>query len=119
MQTLLKRALKIAHAAQQQSAVARKAADTEPVALFVEILNNYIYYFEQELPNITPSVLQVSMHLHAPLIDSDHISFLIEHIIKSLPLSMPSPCQCANSYVMLFPDAEHTSALAASSIVHL
>ena len=57
--TCLKRALKIAHAAQQQSAVARKTADTEPVSLFVEILNHYIYYFDQRLPNITPSMLQV------------------------------------------------------------
>lgn len=56
----LKRALKIAHAAQQQTAVARRANDTEPVSLFVEILNHYIFYFEAGLPTITASVLQVS-----------------------------------------------------------
>lgn len=66
LQVCLKRALKIAHAAQQQSAVARRAADTEPVSLLVEILNHYIYYFEQGLPNITPSVLQVSCRLLSP-----------------------------------------------------
>ncbi|KAK9803789.1 hypothetical protein WJX73_008689 [Symbiochloris irregularis] len=54
----LKRALKIAHAAQQQTAVARRANDTEPVSLFVEILNHYIFYFEAGLPTITASVLQ-------------------------------------------------------------
>ena len=59
--TCLKRALKIAHAAQQQLAVAMKTKDTTPVLLFVEILNNYIYYFEQGLPTITPSVLQVRL----------------------------------------------------------
>eukprot|EP00891_Asterochloris_glomerata_P001826 jgi/Astpho2/1826/e_gw1.00038.20.1_t len=56
--TCLKRALKIANAAQQQLAVALKAADTGPVLLFVEILNQYLYYFEERLPSITTSVLQ-------------------------------------------------------------
>ncbi len=56
----LKRALKIANAAQQQLAVALKASDTSPAFLYVEILNLYLYYFEQGLPNITASVVQVS-----------------------------------------------------------
>lgn len=56
----LKRALKIANAAQQQLAVALKTADTAPAFLYVEILNQYLYYFEQGLPNITPTVVQVS-----------------------------------------------------------
>lgn len=56
----LKRALKIANAAQQQLAVALKASDTSPAFLYVEILNQYLYYFEQGLPNITPAVMQVS-----------------------------------------------------------
>ena len=56
----LKRALKIANAARQQLAVALKASDTAPAFLYVEILNHYLYYFEQGLPNITSSVLQVS-----------------------------------------------------------
>jgi Vacuolar protein sorting-associated protein 35 len=55
----LKRALKIAHAAQQQLAAARKTSDTQPVALFVEILNHYVYYYKQGLPSITSSVMQV------------------------------------------------------------
>ena len=55
----LKRALKIANAAQQQLAVALKASDTGPAFLYVEILNQYLYYFERGLPNITSSVLQV------------------------------------------------------------
>ena len=56
----LKRALKIANAAQQQLAVALKSADTAPAFLYVEILNQYLYYFDQGLPNITSSVMQVS-----------------------------------------------------------
>lgn len=56
----LKRALKIANAAQQQLAVALKAADTAPAFLYVDILNQYLYYFDQGLPNITSSVMQVS-----------------------------------------------------------
>lgn len=56
----LKRALKIANAAQQQLAVALKSSDTGPAFLYVEILNQYLYYFDQGLPNITPSVIQVS-----------------------------------------------------------
>ncbi len=57
----LKRALKIANAAQQQLAVALKASDTAPAFLYVEILNQYLYYFEQGLPNITSSVIQVRL----------------------------------------------------------
>ncbi len=57
----LKRALKIANAAQQQLAVALKASDTSPAFLYVEILNQYLYYFEQGLPTITASVIQVSV----------------------------------------------------------
>lgn len=60
----LKRALKIAHAAQQQLTAALKTSDTQPVALFVEILNHYVYYYKQGLPSITSSVLQVS---HSPI----------------------------------------------------
>lgn len=56
----LKRALKIANAAQQQLAVALKSSDTGPAFLYVEILNQYLYYFDQGLPNITSSVIQVS-----------------------------------------------------------
>ena len=55
----LKRALKIAHAAAQQAAVAARGGGSTPAALYAEILNHYIYYFEQGLPQITPHVLQV------------------------------------------------------------
>ena len=57
--SFLKLELKIANAAQQQLAVALKASDTGPAFLYVEILNQYLYYFERGLPNITSSVLQV------------------------------------------------------------
>lgn len=56
----LKRALKIANAAQQQLAVALKSSDTGPAFLYVDILNQYLYYFDQGLPNITTQVMQVS-----------------------------------------------------------
>lgn len=56
----LKRALKIANSAQQQLAVVLKGDHTTPVTLFVEILNHYLFYFEQGNPSITTSVLQVS-----------------------------------------------------------
>ena len=55
----LKRALKIAHAAQQQLAIALRSSDTTPASLFVEILNHYLYYFDQGLTLISSSVLQV------------------------------------------------------------
>ena len=58
----LKRALKIANAAQQQLAVALKPpADggAAPALLFVEILNHYLYYFDQGCDQVTPAVLQV------------------------------------------------------------
>ncbi|KAA6425083.1 MAG: vacuolar sorting-associated 35B-like [Trebouxia sp. A1-2] len=67
----LKRALKIANAAQQQLAVALKASDTSPAFLYVEILNQYLYYFEQGLPNITASVIQSLLELVANEISSD------------------------------------------------
>ena len=43
-----------------------QARDTLPVQLFVEILNHYLYYYEQGLPNITTSVLQVQRCLYLP-----------------------------------------------------
>ena len=57
--SFLKSALKIANAAQQQLAVALKASDPAPGFLYVEILNQYLYYFDQRLPNIMSAVLQV------------------------------------------------------------
>ena len=63
----LKRALKTAHAAQQQLAAALRGADTAPASLFVEILNHYLFYFDQGMPGITPSVLQA----RAPYVTRD------------------------------------------------
>lgn len=60
----LKRALKVANAAQQQSSINR-APSTEPVALFVEILNHYLYFFDQGLSTITPSIIQNLLELVA------------------------------------------------------
>ncbi|KAI7841140.1 hypothetical protein COHA_005110 [Chlorella ohadii] len=65
----LKRALKIANAAQQQLAVAAKrpAADAGlgPGGLFVEILNHYLYFFDQGCQQITAAVLQSLLELVA------------------------------------------------------
>ncbi|KAK9832171.1 hypothetical protein WJX74_001409 [Apatococcus lobatus] len=61
----LKRALKIANSAQQQLAVVLKGDHTTPVMLFVEILNHYLFYFEQGNPSITTSVLQSLLELVA------------------------------------------------------
>ena len=55
----LKRALKMAHTSQQQLTLARKSRDTTPVLLFIEILNKYLYFFEQEVPSITNDDIQV------------------------------------------------------------
>ena len=63
----LKRALKIAHAAQQQLAIALRQSDTMPAALFVEILNHYLYFFDQGLALITSTVLQVRVMTQQPL----------------------------------------------------
>ena len=55
----LKRGLKIADAAQNQLNMSRKTQDTTPMLLYVEVLNKYLYYFDQELPKIGPDELQV------------------------------------------------------------
>lgn len=52
----LKRALRIANAAQQMANATRGSSG--PVILFVEILNKYIYYFEKGNPQITSSAIQ-------------------------------------------------------------
>lgn len=59
----LKRALKIANAAQQQLAVAARAGDAGPAFLFVEILNHYLYYFDHGCELVTTAVLQVGAAL--------------------------------------------------------
>ncbi|KAL6316548.1 hypothetical protein AAG906_018251 [Vitis piasezkii] len=52
----LKRALRIANAAQQMATVARGSSG--PVILFVEILNKYIYFFEKGNSQVTSSAIQ-------------------------------------------------------------
>ncbi|XP_042420145.1 vacuolar protein sorting-associated protein 35B-like [Zingiber officinale] len=52
----LKRALRIANAAQQMANATRGSGD--PVMLFIEILNKYLYFFEKGNPQITSSILQ-------------------------------------------------------------
>ncbi|XP_021283681.1 vacuolar protein sorting-associated protein 35B isoform X2 [Herrania umbratica] len=52
----LKRALRIANAAQQMANVARGSSG--PVTLFVEILNKYLYFFEKGNQQITGAAIQ-------------------------------------------------------------
>ncbi|KAH9759178.1 vacuolar protein sorting-associated protein 35B [Citrus sinensis] len=57
----LKRALRIANAAQQMANVARGSSG--PVVLFVEILNKYLYFFEKGNTQITASAIQSLIEL--------------------------------------------------------
>ncbi|XP_042387089.1 vacuolar protein sorting-associated protein 35B-like [Zingiber officinale] len=52
----LKRALRIANATQQMVHATR--GNNEHVALFVEILNKYLYFFDKGIPQITNSIIQ-------------------------------------------------------------
>lgn len=56
----LKRALKIAHAAQQQLAIVERKGDaaSAPGHLFVEILNSYLYFYDHGVDSITKEVVQ-------------------------------------------------------------
>ncbi|XP_024532264.1 vacuolar protein sorting-associated protein 35B isoform X1 [Selaginella moellendorffii] len=57
----LKRALRIANAAQQVSSASRGSSG--PVTLFVEILNKYLYYFEKGVPAVASSLVQGLLEL--------------------------------------------------------
>ncbi|XP_057424429.1 vacuolar protein sorting-associated protein 35B-like [Lotus japonicus] len=70
----LKRALRIANAAQQMANVARGSSG--PVTLFVEILNKYIYYFEKGNPQITSANIQGLIELITSEMQSDTASAL-------------------------------------------
>ncbi|CAL5205793.1 unnamed protein product [Lathyrus oleraceus] len=70
----LKRALRIANAAQQMASVARGSSG--PVTLFVEILNKYIYYFEKGNPQITSATIQGLIELIKTEMQSDSASVL-------------------------------------------
>ncbi|XP_056169806.1 vacuolar protein sorting-associated protein 35A [Syzygium oleosum] len=65
----LKRALRIANAAQQMSNATR--GSTGSVMLFVEILNKYIYFFEKGNPQITVASIQSLMELITTEMQSD------------------------------------------------
>ncbi|KAF4364661.1 hypothetical protein CsatB_004982 [Cannabis sativa] len=65
----LKRALRIANAAQQMSSATR--GSTGSVALFVEILNKYLYFFEKGNPHITVASIQSLMELITTELQSD------------------------------------------------
>ncbi|KAG7966824.1 hypothetical protein I3843_08G067600 [Carya illinoinensis] len=57
----LKRALRIANAAQQMINITRGSSG--PVTLFVEILNKYLYFFEKGNPQVTSAAIQALIEL--------------------------------------------------------
>ncbi|KAF5753058.1 hypothetical protein HS088_TW01G00976 [Tripterygium wilfordii] len=65
----LKRALRIANAAQQMSNATR--GSTGSVTLFVEILNKYLYFFEKGNPQITVAAIQSLIELIKTEMQSD------------------------------------------------
>ncbi|XVF15950.1 hypothetical protein REPUB_Repub09cG0200000 [Reevesia pubescens] len=65
----LKRALRIANAAQQMSNAAR--GSTGSVTLFVEILNKYLYFFEKGNPQINVAAIQSLIELITTEMQSD------------------------------------------------
>ncbi|GLT44542.1 hypothetical protein SLA2020_184300 [Shorea laevis] len=65
----LKRALRIANAAQQMANAAR--GSTGSVTLFVEILNKYLYFFEKVNPQITVDAVQSLIELITTEMQSD------------------------------------------------
>ncbi|KAL0916715.1 hypothetical protein M5K25_014247 [Dendrobium thyrsiflorum] len=66
----LKRAIRIANAAQQMANVTRGSSG--PVTLFVEILNKYLYFFEKGNPQITSSAIQGLIELIVNEMQSDN-----------------------------------------------
>lgn len=71
----LRRALKLASAAQQQLAVSTRGSAggdaAGPAYLYVDILNSYLYYFDRGLDPITPAVLQSLLELVAGEVGSE------------------------------------------------
>ncbi|XP_034919573.1 vacuolar protein sorting-associated protein 35B isoform X2 [Populus alba] len=65
----LKRALRIANAAQQIANATRGCSG--PVSLFVEILNKYLYFFEKGSPQITSAAIQGLIELITNEMQSD------------------------------------------------
>uniref|UniRef100_A0A2N9FFF9 Vacuolar protein sorting-associated protein 35 n=1 Tax=Fagus sylvatica TaxID=28930 RepID=A0A2N9FFF9_FAGSY len=68
----LKRALRIANAAQQMANVTR--GNSGPVTLFVEILNKYLYFFEKGNPQITSAAIQSLIELITTEMQSESIA---------------------------------------------
>ncbi|CAL1355542.1 unnamed protein product [Linum trigynum] len=68
----LKRALRIANAAQQMANAARGSSG--PVTLFVEILNKYLYFFEKGNPQITSNMIQDLVELITEEMQSDSVT---------------------------------------------
>lgn len=68
----LKRALRIANAAQQMASVTKGSGG--PVTLFVEILNKYLYYFEHGNQHITTEVIQGLIELIMTEMQSENSS---------------------------------------------
>eukprot|EP00268_Persea_americana_P018225 TRINITY_DN1902_c0_g1_i3.p1 TRINITY_DN1902_c0_g1~~TRINITY_DN1902_c0_g1_i3.p1 ORF type:complete len:790 (+),score=145.59 TRINITY_DN1902_c0_g1_i3:289-2658(+) len=66
----LKRALRIANAAQQMANVTRGSSG--PVTLFVEILNKYLYFFEKGNPQITSKAIKDLVELIMTEMQSDN-----------------------------------------------
>ncbi|KAK8967762.1 Vacuolar protein sorting-associated protein 35B [Platanthera guangdongensis] len=66
----LKRALRIANAAQQMVNVTRGSSG--PATLYVEILNKYLYYFEKGNPQITSSAIEGLIELIMTEMQSDN-----------------------------------------------
>ncbi|KAJ6938344.1 vacuolar protein sorting-associated protein 35B-like isoform X2, partial [Populus alba x Populus x berolinensis] len=65
----LKRALRIANAAQQIANATRGCSG--PVTLFIEILNKYLYFFEKGSPQITSAAIQGLIELITNEMQSD------------------------------------------------
>lgn len=70
----LKRALKFAHAAQQQLAVAdrRQESASVPGQLFVEILNAYLYFFDRGVAEVTAEAVQGLLELSATELNGEN-----------------------------------------------
>ncbi|KAJ7534142.1 hypothetical protein O6H91_13G081500 [Diphasiastrum complanatum] len=66
----LKRALRIANAAQQMSTVTRGSSG--PMTLFVEILNKYLYYYEKGVPQVTSNLIQGLLELIVTELQSEN-----------------------------------------------
>lgn len=68
----LKRAIRIANAAQQMANVTR--GNSGPATLFVEILNKYLYFFEKGNPQITSNLIRDLIELIATEMQSENAS---------------------------------------------